>query len=168
SVGPVEPTPTKPGRPGTGLGYLSYAAGRASIPWFVTGGVTPKTVPDMVAAGASRFVVVRWLTEASDPKAAAHARRPTIEPRATTGAAARRAATRRAPTRAAAWTARGITASTAARRATDGAAGGTLRRRASRRARQAAEVGAIRRCRRHRCSRHRPRARPERKEGVGR
>jgi len=79
SVGPVEPTPTKPGRPGTGLGYLSYAAGRDSIPWFVTGGVTPKTVPDMVAAGASRFVVVRWLTEASDPKAAAHELRQTIE-----------------------------------------------------------------------------------------
>jgi len=73
SVGPANPTPTKPGRPGTGLGYLAYAASRASVPWFVTGGVTPETVPAMVAAGASRFVVVRWLTEAADPRAAASA-----------------------------------------------------------------------------------------------
>jgi len=73
SVGPVSPTPTKPGRPGTGLGYLAYAASHATVPWFVTGGVTPDTVAPMVAAGARRFVVVRWLTEAADPRAAARA-----------------------------------------------------------------------------------------------
>jgi thiamine-phosphate pyrophosphorylase len=68
SAGPVHATPTKPGRPGTGLGYLAHAAAHSRHPWFVTGGVTPATVPDMVAAGASRFVVVRWLTEATDPE----------------------------------------------------------------------------------------------------
>ncbi|MBA3267641.1 MAG: thiamine phosphate synthase [Acidimicrobiia bacterium] len=73
SVGPVNPTPTKPGRPGTGLSYLGYAASHAAIPWYVTGGVTPDTVAPMVAAGARRFVVVRWLTEAADPRAAARA-----------------------------------------------------------------------------------------------
>jgi thiamine-phosphate pyrophosphorylase len=66
SAGPVEPTPTKPGRPGTGLGYLRYAASHASRPWFVTGGVTPVTVEAMAGAGARRFVVVRYLTEADD------------------------------------------------------------------------------------------------------
>jgi len=71
SAGPVSPTPTKPGRQGTGLRYLEEAAARATVPWFVTGGVTPETVPKMVAAGARRFVVVRWLTEATDPRAAA-------------------------------------------------------------------------------------------------
>ena len=71
SVGPVNATPTKPGRPGTGLGYLSHAAARATVPWFVTGGVTPDTGPGMAAAGGRRFVVVRWLTEAPDPTAAA-------------------------------------------------------------------------------------------------
>ena len=71
SVGPVNETPTKPGRAGTGLGYLEYAAAHATRPWFVTGGVTPETVPAMVAAGARRFVVVRWLTEADDPARAA-------------------------------------------------------------------------------------------------
>ena len=42
SAGPVNATPTKPGRPGTGLEYLSYAARSDEVrPWFVTGGVTP-------------------------------------------------------------------------------------------------------------------------------
>jgi len=79
SAGPVAPTPTKPGRPGTGLGYLRYASGVATRPWFVTGGVTPATVADMVAAGARRFVVVRWLTESDDPRAAARAVRQAID-----------------------------------------------------------------------------------------
>ena len=71
STGPVEPTPTKAGRPGTGLGYLGYAAGHARVPFFVTGGATPDTVAAMTAAGGRRFVVVRWLTDAADPHAAA-------------------------------------------------------------------------------------------------
>ena len=79
SAGPVEPTPTKPGRPGTGPGYLAYAAAKAAVPWFVTGGVTPDTVPAMVAAGARRFVVVRWLTRSDDPAAAARQLRHAIE-----------------------------------------------------------------------------------------
>jgi thiamine-phosphate pyrophosphorylase len=68
STGPVGATPTKPGRPGTGVGYLTYAARNATHPFFVTGGVTPTTIGPMVAAGARRFVVVRWLTEAPDPE----------------------------------------------------------------------------------------------------
>ena len=79
SAGPVVPTPTKPGRPGTGLGYPAYAASHARVPWFVTGGATPETVPDLVAAGARRFVAVRWLTRASDPLAAARTLRDAIE-----------------------------------------------------------------------------------------
>jgi thiamine-phosphate pyrophosphorylase len=80
SAGPVNPTPTKPGRPGTGLEYLTYAARSPEArPWFVTGGVTPETVPAMAAAGARRFVVVRYLTESSDPEAAARRLRSTID-----------------------------------------------------------------------------------------
>lgn len=75
SVGPVVPTPTKPGRPGTGLDYVRYAAAHAAHPFFVTGGATPDTVADIVAAGARRVVVVRWLTEAAAPEAAARALR---------------------------------------------------------------------------------------------
>ena len=78
SVGPVSATPTKPGRPGTGLEYLRYATRSATRPWFVTGGVTPDTLPAMLDAGARRFVVVRGLTESADPLNAARALRDAI------------------------------------------------------------------------------------------
>jgi thiamine-phosphate pyrophosphorylase len=81
SAGPVNATPTKPGRPGTGLSYLEHVAGtERAIPWFVTGGATPDTIPDMAAVGARRFVVVRYLTESTDPEAAARRLRDTIDP----------------------------------------------------------------------------------------
>jgi thiamine-phosphate pyrophosphorylase len=81
SAGPVNATPTKPGRPGTGLSYLQYVSGRdRGRPWFVTGGATPETIPAMAAAGARRFVVVRYLTEAADPEAAARRLRRAIDP----------------------------------------------------------------------------------------
>jgi thiamine-phosphate pyrophosphorylase len=80
SAGPVAPTPTKPGRPGTGLDYLGHAAGSTETrPWFVTGGATPDTVGAMVAAGGRRFVVVRWLTESDDPRTAARRLRTAID-----------------------------------------------------------------------------------------
>jgi len=66
SAGPVEQTPTKPGRPGTGASYVRLAATASICPVFVTGGVRPETVPALVAAGARRFVVVRYLTESAD------------------------------------------------------------------------------------------------------
>jgi thiamine-phosphate pyrophosphorylase len=78
SAGPVSQTPTKPGRSATGLRYLTYVVERAKTPWFVTGGVTPDSVKLMAAAGARRFVVVRYLTDAEDPKAAAKTLREAI------------------------------------------------------------------------------------------
>ena len=79
SVGPVSATPTKPGRPGTGLEYVTYAAERAGRPFYVTGGVTPETVGGVVAAGARRVVAVRWLTEAADPEGAARLLRTALD-----------------------------------------------------------------------------------------
>jgi thiamine-phosphate pyrophosphorylase len=82
SAGPVEPTPTKPGRPGTGLGYVTYASGRAARrarPIFVTGGVSPATVPALAAAGATAFVVVRFLTLSEDPARDARSLRAAID-----------------------------------------------------------------------------------------
>jgi thiamine-phosphate pyrophosphorylase len=70
SAGPVVPTPTKPGRPGTGPGYVALASARAVRPVFVTGGVSPDSLPELLSAGATRFVVVRAITEAPDPVAA--------------------------------------------------------------------------------------------------
>lgn len=79
SAGPVNATPTKPGRPGVGLGYLEHAAASSAHPFWVTGGVTPETIPAMAAAGARHFVVVRYLTESSDPEAAARRLRSAID-----------------------------------------------------------------------------------------
>lgn len=79
SAGPVVPTPTKPGRPGTGTGYVREAVGATALPVFVTGAVTPGSVAGLAAAGARHFVVVRFLTGAGDPFAAASALRAEID-----------------------------------------------------------------------------------------
>lgn len=79
SAGPVVPTPTKPGRPGTGRAYAALAVARSPHPVFVTGGVSPGSVAGLVDAGVRHFVVVRWLTEATDPMAAARALRRAID-----------------------------------------------------------------------------------------
>jgi len=71
-AGPVWATPTKPGRPAAGLGLVSYVAGLAATrPWFAIGGIDETTVGDVIEAGAGRVVVVRAITEADDPAAAA-------------------------------------------------------------------------------------------------
>jgi thiamine-phosphate pyrophosphorylase len=73
-VGPLWATPTKPGRAAVGLGLIGYAASLGTgKPWFAIGGIDLKNVDQVVAAGASRIVVVRAITEASDPTAAAQA-----------------------------------------------------------------------------------------------
>lgn len=76
-TGPVWPTPTKPGRHAPGLGLVSYAAKTAppsdpaARPWFAIGGIDLANLDEVLAAGARRVVVVRAITEASDPGAAA-------------------------------------------------------------------------------------------------
>lgn len=79
SAGPVVPTPTKPGRPGTGVEYAALAVQRSTLPVFVTGGVSPSSVPALAAAGVRHFVAVRWLTEAADPFRAARGLRAAID-----------------------------------------------------------------------------------------
>ncbi len=79
SAGPVSATPTKPGRPGTGTHYVAEATRQAPWTVWVTGGVDPDTVGPLLAVGARHFVVVRWLTEATDPKANARALRRVID-----------------------------------------------------------------------------------------
>jgi thiamine-phosphate pyrophosphorylase len=79
SAGPVTATPTKPGRAPTGIEYLRLAVAEAGRPVFVTGGVTPEAIPDLAAAGAQHFVVVRYLTEADDPRRAARQLRDAVD-----------------------------------------------------------------------------------------
>jgi thiamine-phosphate pyrophosphorylase len=71
SVGPVWETPTKEGRPGTGLGLIEFAARNATVPWFAIGGIDPDTVTEVAAAGATRAVVVRAIRDSDDPEATA-------------------------------------------------------------------------------------------------
>jgi thiamine-phosphate pyrophosphorylase len=73
-VGPTWPTPTKPGRPAPGLPLTGFAAALGSDrPWFAIGGIDGTNLDQVLAAGARRVVVVRALTEAADPHAAAAA-----------------------------------------------------------------------------------------------
>ncbi|WP_116200376.1 thiamine phosphate synthase [Amycolatopsis circi] len=71
-TGPCWPTPTKPGRFAPGLDLVrSTAALGTERPWFAIGGIDEARLPEVLDAGASRVVVVRAITEAADPKAAA-------------------------------------------------------------------------------------------------
>ncbi|MGW2997190.1 thiamine phosphate synthase [Streptomyces sp. NPDC001193] len=71
-TGPCWPTPTKPGRYAPGLGLVRYAASLAPArPWFAIGGIDAGNLDEVLDAGATRIVVVRALTEATDPGAAA-------------------------------------------------------------------------------------------------
>ncbi|MEB3984075.1 thiamine phosphate synthase [Mycobacterium sp. 663a-19] len=75
-VGPCWPTPTKPGRAAPGLDLVRAAAELAGElasdkPWFAIGGIDAARLPDVLAAGARRVVVVRAITAAEDPRAAA-------------------------------------------------------------------------------------------------
>lgn len=79
-AGPVHETPTKPGRPATGLGYVRFAAERAGDrPWFAIGGIDARNVREVAEAGARRVVVVRAIRDAADPRAAAHELRERLE-----------------------------------------------------------------------------------------
>jgi thiamine-phosphate pyrophosphorylase len=71
-VGPCWPTPTKPGRTAPGLDLVRATAELATNkPWFAIGGIDERRVPEVLAAGARRIVVVRAITGADDPRAAA-------------------------------------------------------------------------------------------------
>ncbi len=67
STGPVWATPTKEGRPATGLEYVTYAAQNSELPFFAIGGIDTSNAGEVVAAGANRLCVVRALRDAEDP-----------------------------------------------------------------------------------------------------
>jgi thiamine-phosphate pyrophosphorylase len=71
AVGPVFTTPTKPGRAAVGVELVRYATAAATLPWFAIGGINKANLPEVIEAGARRIVVVRAITEAPDPVAAA-------------------------------------------------------------------------------------------------
>lgn len=70
-VGPIHATPTKPGRPAVGSALVRYAAVHCSRPFFAIGGLEPANVADVVAAGGRAVSVLRFVSKARDPQAAA-------------------------------------------------------------------------------------------------
>ncbi len=70
--GPLFPTPTKAGRPAIGLEEVAIMERDvgSKIPAFCIGGITPATLPQVLAAGARRIVVVSALLQAADVEAA--------------------------------------------------------------------------------------------------
>jgi thiamine-phosphate pyrophosphorylase len=78
-VGPVYATPTKPGRHPVGVELVGFAAFHAPAPFFAIGGIDSANVEAVVAAGARRIAVVRAITEAADPGAAAARLRAVLE-----------------------------------------------------------------------------------------
>ena len=57
----------------------------AEKPWFAIGGLDAGNVHEVVERGASRIVVVRAITDAEDPEAAARALRDALEDRVGAG-----------------------------------------------------------------------------------
>jgi len=76
-VGPVYATSTKPDYEPVGPDLVDYAARVAppsdidAKPWFAIGGINLDNLDDVIAAGARRVCVVRAITLADDPEAAA-------------------------------------------------------------------------------------------------
>ena len=82
-VGPTWATPTKPGRPAAGLELVERAAALGTDrPWFAIGGIDLANIDQVLGAGATRVVVVRAITEAEDPRAAAGALKARLSARA--------------------------------------------------------------------------------------
>ncbi|WP_113703479.1 thiamine phosphate synthase [Nonomuraea lactucae] len=70
--GPIWPTPTKPGRPAPGPALLRHAASLGTDrPWFGIGGIDLANLDEVMSYGVTRVVVVRAITHADDPGAAA-------------------------------------------------------------------------------------------------
>jgi thiamine-phosphate pyrophosphorylase len=78
--GPLFPTPTKLGRPAIGLDALAEVNSLAgsTIPVFAIGGIVPANLATVLAAGATRVVVVSALLNAPDITAATRSLRDSL------------------------------------------------------------------------------------------
>ncbi len=70
-VGPVYPTPTKPGRPATGLDFIRFASEKLEVPYVAIGGIDLSNLAEVVGAGATRIAFVRALMGQPKPEEAA-------------------------------------------------------------------------------------------------
>jgi thiamine-phosphate diphosphorylase len=82
SVGPIWETPTKQGRPATGLDLIRTAAEVSTKPWFAIGGIGAANVGEVIDAGAERLCIVRAIRDAEDPRAATQVLFEAVDPAA--------------------------------------------------------------------------------------
>jgi thiamine-phosphate pyrophosphorylase len=67
--GPLFATPTKPDYPPIGLNEIMQAHRLVSLPVFCIGGIKRENLPEVLAAGARRVVIVSGILKAPDPQA---------------------------------------------------------------------------------------------------
>jgi len=70
-IGPVYPTPTKPGCRAIGLRVLRQLKGRIKIPYFAIGSINKRNIKEVAACGVSRIAVSRAILRDDDPERAA-------------------------------------------------------------------------------------------------
>ena len=76
--GPLFATPTKPGRPAIGLQDIAAVHEEVSLPIFCIGGIKNGNLPEVIAAGARRVVIVSGWLQAGDIPGAVRAARTTL------------------------------------------------------------------------------------------
>jgi thiamine-phosphate pyrophosphorylase len=67
AIGPVYPTPTKPGVAPVTVEYVRWAAANIPIPWFAIGGINLLNIGEVLEAGATRICAVTAILDAPDP-----------------------------------------------------------------------------------------------------
>lgn len=77
--GPLFATPTKPGRPAIGLRDIRAAYADLDLPIFCIGGIKNENLPEVLAAGAQRIVIVSGWLKADDIAAAVASARRALE-----------------------------------------------------------------------------------------
>lgn len=70
-TGPFFPTQTDKGKPVLGAAKFSYLIKLSLVPVVGIGGITPENAADVLRAGADGVAMMRSISEANDPKAAA-------------------------------------------------------------------------------------------------
>jgi len=68
-VGPIYATPTKPDYVPVGPALIGQVSSAVRVPQFCIGGINEQTLPEVIAAGAQRVVIVSALLQSSDIQA---------------------------------------------------------------------------------------------------
>lgn len=66
AIGPIFPTPTKPGRVPVTTDYVQWAAENLTVPWFAIGGIHLGNLQQILDAGAQRVCVVSAILQSDD------------------------------------------------------------------------------------------------------